>query len=165
VFGDGLAAAVLAPARNGEGILGSWLRNDGVQLGNVRLANPLGTRQRETIRFVAPSLKMLEEALVAVRAGTDAVLAQAGLTLDEVDWVLPHQPNGAMLDALVDALGVDGDRVVPVAQDLGSVGAASIPISLDRLLRTRHVRPRDRILMVGVGAGISFGAVLYQVGA
>jgi 3-oxoacyl-[acyl-carrier-protein] synthase III len=165
VFGDGVAAAVLAPAQNGEGILGSWLRNDGVQLGNVRLANPLGTRQRETIRFVAPSLKMLEEALAAVRTGTDAVLAQAGLTLDEVDWVLPHQPNGAMLDVLVDALGVDKDRVVPVAQDVGSVGAASIPISLDRLLRTRHVRPRDRILMVGVGAGISFGAVLYQVGS
>jgi 3-oxoacyl-[acyl-carrier-protein] synthase III len=79
--------------------------------------------------------------------------------------VLPHQPNGVILDALIAALGVDADRVIPVAHEVGSVGSASIPMSLDRLLRTRDVHPGDRILMVGVGAGISFGAILYQVGA
>jgi 3-oxoacyl-[acyl-carrier-protein] synthase III len=69
-----------------------------------------------------------------------------------------------MLDALIAGLGLDRSRVVPVAHDLGSVGAAAIPISLDRLLRTRDVRPGHRILMVGVGAGISFGAILVEVG-
>jgi 3-oxoacyl-(acyl-carrier-protein) synthase III len=165
VFGDGVAGAVLRSSHGEEGVLGVWLRNDGVQLGNVRLLNPLGTGKPETIRFTAPNVRMLEEALDAVRTGTQAVLAEACLTLDDVQWVLPHQPNGVILDALIAALGVDADRVIPVAHEVGSVGSASIPMSLDRLLRTRDVHPGDRILMVGVGAGISFGAILYQVGA
>jgi 3-oxoacyl-[acyl-carrier-protein] synthase III len=70
-----------------------------------------------------------------------------------------------LLEALIAGLGFDRERVVPVAHDLGSVGAAAIPISLDRLLRSRDVRSGHRILMVGVGAGISFGAVLVEVGA
>jgi 3-oxoacyl-[acyl-carrier-protein] synthase III len=86
------------------------------------------------------------------------------LKLEDVPWVLPHQPNGAILDLMVKALGIDPERVVPVARYAGSVGAASIPMSLDRLLRTRTVLPGDRILMVGVGAGISYGAVLYRIG-
>jgi len=55
--------------------------------------------------------------------------------------------------------------VVRVVQDTGSVGAAAIPISLDRLMRTRPVRPGDHVLLAGVGAGLSFGAMLYRVGA
>jgi len=164
VFGDGVAAAVITEDRNGGGMLGSWLRNDGVQLGNVRLPNPLFTGRPERIRFTAASDRMLEEALDAIRTGTEAVLAQAGLDLRDVAWILPDQPNGAMLDGLIAGLGFDRSRVVPVAHDLGSVGAAAIPISLDRLLRTRDVRPGHRILMVGVGAGISFGAILVEVG-
>jgi 3-oxoacyl-[acyl-carrier-protein] synthase III len=90
-------------------------------------------------------------------------LQQAGLTLADVDWVLPHQPNGALLDAIVKGLGFDPERVVPVVRELGSAGAASIPVSLDVLMRERPVRAGDRVLLVGVGAGISCGAVLYQV--
>ena len=164
VFGDGVAAAVVTEAHNGAAILGSWLRNDGIAFGNVRCRNAGVTHERETIQFTASSERMGEEAIDAVQRATDAVLRQAGTSLDDVRWVLPHQPNGALLAAIVGALGVGMERVVPVVQETGSVGAASIPISLDRLLRTRDVEPGDLVLLVGVGAGISFGAMLYRVG-
>ncbi len=164
VFGDGVAAAVLTPGRPGEGILGSHLWNDGKAFGNVRLVNPFKTRQLETIHFTASHAQMASEAIAAVRRSADAVLGQAGLTLDQVDWVLPHQPNGTVLNVIIEVLGVPRERVLPVVQDVGSVGAASIPISLDRLLRTHGVRGGDRLLMVGVGGGLSSGAILYQVG-
>jgi len=162
VFGDGVAAAVIVPATGDEGILGSWLRNDAIAFGNVRSANAGITRQTEFIRFTASAETMGVEAIEALQRSTLAVLGRAGLTIDEVEWVLPHQPNGVLLDAIVRALGVDETRVVRVVDEVGSVGAASIPISLDRLLRTRDVRPGDRVLMVGVGAGLSFGAMLYR---
>ena len=98
----------------------------------------------------------------AVKRGADAVLAQAGLSLSDVQWVLPHQPNGSMLASIIRELGLDPDRVVTIVHEVGSVGAASIPTSLDRLLRAGRVRPGDRILMVGVGAGLSSGALLFQ---
>jgi 3-oxoacyl-(acyl-carrier-protein) synthase III len=162
VFGDGVAAAVVAPACSGEGILASWLRNDAVAFGNVRLSNAAITRQREFIRFTASNDQMGTEAIKALQRATDEVLSRAGLTIGDVEWVLPHQPNGALLGAITRALGVADEKVVRVVEDVGSVGAASIPISLDRLLRERDVRPGDRILMVGVGAGLSFGATLYR---
>src|SRR6185503_8201338 len=99
----------------------------------------------------------------AARWSADGVLAEAGMTLDQVEWVVPHQPNGTLLAAMIEALGVDPARVVPIVREVGSVGAASIPICLDRLLRTRPVRPGDHILMLGVGAGASYGAILHRV--
>jgi 3-oxoacyl-[acyl-carrier-protein] synthase III len=162
VFGDGVAAAVITPARGDEGILGSWLRNDAIAFGNVRLANAGITRKPEFIQFTASADTMGGEAIEALQRSTLEVLGRAGLTIDDVEWVLPHQPNGVLLNAIVRALGAAEDRVVRVVDEVGSVGAASIPISLDRLFRTRDVRPGDRVLMVGVGAGLSFGAMLYR---
>ncbi|MCW5954828.1 MAG: hypothetical protein KIT69_21440, partial [Propionibacteriaceae bacterium] len=112
-----------------------------------------------------PSARMLELALTLFRRGIDAVLAQASLSLADVEWVVPHQPNGSMLATVVEVLGIDRARVVPVVQEVGSLASASIGIGLDRLLRTRPVRPGDRILVAGVGAGLSCGALLYRVGA
>jgi 3-oxoacyl-(acyl-carrier-protein) synthase III len=162
VFGDGVSAAVITPATGDEGILGSWLRNDAIAFGNVRLANAGLTRKPEFIQFTASADTMGGEAIEALQRSTFEVLDRVGLTIDDVEWVLPHQPNGVLLNAIVHALGVAEERVVRVVDYVGSVGAASIPISLDRLLRTRDVRTGDRVLMVGVGAGLSFGAMLYR---
>ncbi len=162
VFGDGAAAVIVTEGRDGEGILGSVLRNEPGNAGGVTLAHPGHTATRETIRFTKPNARMLDLALELVRDSTDTVLAQAGLRLADVEWVLPHQPNGVMLDAFVRTLGVAAERVVPVVHETGSVGAASIPISLDRLMSSGRVRAGDRILMVGVGAGLSSGATLLR---
>ena len=67
-------------------------------------------------------------------------------------WVLPHQPNGAMLELIIAAFGLDPARVVRVVGEIGSVGSASIPVGLDRLLRTRVVPPGDRILLASVAS-------------
>ena len=163
VFGDAAAAAVVTRGRDGEGILGSVLRNDAGNAGGVKLAHPGLTGGRETIRFTKPNARMLDLALDLLRDSTDAVLARAGLRLRDVDWILPHQPNGIMLEAFVRTLGVAAERVVPVVHEVGSVGAASIPISLDRLMSSGRVRAGDRVLMIGVGAGLSSGATLLQV--
>lgn len=162
VFGDAAVAAVVERAPRG-GVLGSWLRNDGIARGNVTLAHAGLTHQPETIRFTASNRTMGDEAVAAVQAATTAVLAQAGLQLTEVDWVLPHQPNGALLGAIVQALGIEPARIVPVVHEYGSVGAASIPLSAARLWNGGQLRPGQRVLMVGVGAGISYGAMLLEV--
>jgi 3-oxoacyl-(acyl-carrier-protein) synthase III len=163
VFADGVAAAVLDHGREDEGILASWLRNDGLAGGDVVLARSAVTGRPETIRFMGSNKRITADAVAWIRRSADAALAQAGLRLEDVAWVLPHQPNGVMLELIVRELGVDPARVVPMVADTGSVGAASIPISLDRLWRSGRVRDRDRIMMVGVGAGISAGALIVQV--
>jgi 3-oxoacyl-[acyl-carrier-protein] synthase III len=131
----------------------------------VTLANGVLTHQRETVRFGTPSARMLELALGLFRRGIDAVVEQAGVALNDIEWIVPHQPNGSMLETIITSLGLDRARVVPVVQEVGSLASASIGICLDRLLRTRPVRTGDRILITGVGAGLSCGSMLYRVGA
>jgi 3-oxoacyl-[acyl-carrier-protein] synthase III len=84
--------------------------------------------------------------------------------MQDIAWVLPHQPNGEIFGIICDRLRVPETRVVPVYPDAGSLGAASVPLSLDRLMRDRPVRPGDRILLAAVGSGTSSGAIVYQVG-
>src|SRR5262249_37923666 len=105
VFGDAVAAVVLtSEPSGGAGVLATWLRNDGIGGGDVVLPNPLHSGRRETIRFTAPNKRLAADAIAWIRRATDAVLAEAGMTLAEVEWVLPHQPNGTLLRAIVDEL-------------------------------------------------------------
>jgi 3-oxoacyl-[acyl-carrier-protein] synthase-3 len=164
VFGDGVAAAVLTEARDGAGILASYLWNDGMTFGNVRLDNPLVSGRMDTMQFLASNARMGTEAVDAVTRSAARILERTKMTIDDVEWVLPHQPNGTLLDALIAALGAREERVVRIVHEVGSVGAAAIPVSLDRLVRSGRLSAGDRVLMVGVGGGLSAGAVLYRAG-
>jgi 3-oxoacyl-(acyl-carrier-protein) synthase III len=165
VLGDAAAAVVLDEATGGEGIVGAHLANDGRQRGTVTLAHSALHARSTPITFATSSRAMTETALEALRAASTAAVAEAGLSLERVEWVVPHQPNGAMLDHLVERLGIDPARLVRSVHEVGSVGAASIPIGLHRLVRERSVAAGEHILMLGVGAGMAYGALVYRAGS
>ncbi|NBD14439.1 3-oxoacyl-ACP synthase III family protein [Corallococcus silvisoli] len=164
VLGDAAAAVVLGDARPGEGVLGAAFGNDGTLPPDVVLENPHMTGRPEGMRFLTPSRDMTRVALGALKRAASEVLQRAGLTVADVAWVLTHQPNGSMLAAILQALEVPPEKSVTVVDTVGSVGSASLGTGLDRLWRTRPVKPGDRVLLVGVGAGVAHGAVLYRVG-
>ena len=164
IFGDAAAAAVVGPGGAEEGILGSAFANHGGLPEDVVFYHPSATGQMEYVEFRQSSLDMMKTVLQAIRRSAHAACGRAGVPLGEVEWVLPHQPNGRLFKLIVDDLAVDPARTVSVVEETGSVAAAALPYSLDRLLRTRPVRPGDRILLVGVGAGVGRGAILYRLG-
>jgi 3-oxoacyl-[acyl-carrier-protein] synthase III len=164
VLGDAAAAVVLGTARNGEGVLGFVAANDGSRRGSVMLRHPGPSGTPELIAFTESNREISDTALGAVVTAAEEALAQAGLRMRDVHWVVPHQPNGAMLDNLVDRLGIDAGRMVRVVHEIGSVGAASMAVGLDRLLRERRVAPGDYVLLLGVGAGMAYGAAVYRAG-
>ncbi len=161
--GDAAAAVVVGPGREGEGITGVSLGNMGALGGTVAMAHPRFTRGYEKLTFAASNREMGEMAIGLLRKSAEEALARSGDRMEDMDWVLPHQPNGVMFSAMVKALGVDPGKTVPVVGEIGTTGAAAIPVSLDRLMRTRGVKAGDRILMVSVGTGVSFGAMVYRV--
>jgi len=163
IFADAAVAAVLAPGNPGDRLLASFLRNDGVAGGDVHVHHPLATRTLERVYFTTSGKRMGQDAVDYIRRAADAVLTRAGLAIGDVEWVVPHQPNGRLLELIIDGLGIDADKVARMVHDCGSVAAASIPISLHRLRRTGRVRSGDRILLVGVGTGLSYGAALLAV--
>jgi 3-oxoacyl-(acyl-carrier-protein) synthase III len=164
VFGDAVAAAIVGEGEPGEGILASFLGNDASLPDDVYADTPLLTGKREYAQFKGTNAQILEIAMRTLVAGLNGLLERADVALKDVEWVLPHQGNGAMLDAMMAGLGLDPAKVIRVVDEVGAVTSACIPVSLDRLLRTRPVRPGDRILMAGLGGGLSYGATLYRVG-
>lgn len=171
VLGDAAGAAIVGAGGPGEGVLASHFRNRGAWMdavygphpGHPRL--PDGRPAAPYIDFHRDYQEISALALEQVREVEAALLEQAGLTRADIDWVVPHQPNGAMLDALLDALGVPPERTVRVVEEIGSVGAASVAVALDRLRRTRDLRAGQRLMLVAMGGGISHGGLLFQLGA
>lgn len=164
VMGDAAAGVIVgrAPEGDGEGIEAAVLRNAadfyrGIVMEHATPEAPSRVEFRERNKLIATT------AIGGVVAAVKQTLAEAGLGLGDMDWVVPHQPNGRLLGAMVDAMGVPAERVVPVVDEIGSVGAASAPFSLHRLLRSGRVKPGQRLLLCAVGAGMSYGAMVYRV--
>ncbi len=162
VFGDAAMAAVVGP---GAGqVLGSHFANAGSHRHNVHMHHPERLGELSYLEFNRSRHELLDLATDALGGSAQRVLDAAGLTLGDIEHVVPHQPNGAMLRAIASRLGLRADQLVPIVAEVGSVGAASVAVGLDRLIRARSPKPGERILMMTVGAGMSYGALRYEVG-
>jgi len=94
--------------------------------------------------------------------GRETVSA-AGLTLADVDWLIPHQANVRILQATARRMGIPPERVVVTVDRHANTSAASVPLALDVAVRDGRIRAGHRVLMEGVGGGFTWGAVLAQM--
>jgi 3-oxoacyl-[acyl-carrier-protein] synthase III len=169
LFGDGAGAAVLQPCAPGEGILAISMGSDGA-LGDV-LEVPAGgsglPASAETVQARGHFIKMRGRELfkIAVRAMEDSVrqtLDATGLTVDDIDMLVPHQANQRIIDAVLDRLGLPRERAIGNIERYGNTSSASIPISLDEVVREGRLEPGDNVSLVAFGGGATWGATLMK---
>ena len=86
----------------------------------------------------------------------------AGVTVENVDHLLPHQANTRIMDVVAERLGIPADKVICNLLDYGNTSSASIPIALDEAVRSGRVKKGDLIACAGFGAGLSWGAALMR---
>jgi 3-oxoacyl-[acyl-carrier-protein] synthase-3 len=160
LFGDG-AGAVVLEASDTPGILSSELHADGKHVGilcvpgNVSGGQVLGD----------PTLKMDGQAVFKLAVGVLAdvarsVLAKAGRTEADIDWLIPHQANIRIMQGTARKLKLGDDKVIVTVDQHGNTSAASIPLALDAGVRSGRIRPGQTLLLEGVGGGFTWGAVL-----
>jgi len=160
LFGDG-AGAVVLEASDSPGILATDLHADGRHVeilcvpGTVSGGRVLGD----------PLLKMNGQAVFKLAVGVlesaaRAVLAKAGRTEADVDWLIPHQANIRIMQGTARKLKLPMDKLVVTVDEHGNTSAASIPLALDAAVRSGRVQRGDTILLEGVGGGFTWGAVL-----
>ena len=160
LFGDGAGAVVLA-ADSQPGVHASILRADGSHAailavpGNVSGGAILGT----------PFLKMDGQAVFkfAVRVLEESAretVAAARMSLDDVDWLIPHQANVRILEATARKLGLAREKLVVTVDHHGNTSAASVPLALDEYVRAGKIRAGQRVLLQGVGGGFTWGSSL-----
>jgi 3-oxoacyl-[acyl-carrier-protein] synthase III len=162
-FGDAAVATVVGEARANEGILASHSVNRSLDLDEVYAEQPARTRRPELFMVRPANAARRGAALTTLGDAVRRVLERSRLTLDAIDWFLLQQPSGRRLDSVINFLRLDPARVLRVVDELGAIGSACIPAALDRLMRTRTLRPGARLLFAGTGGGGGAGAVLYQV--
>ena len=172
LFGDG-AGAVVMQACDRDRLLGFEMHSDGTMNGCLNLAytpksvplvdgattqtgsfTPITMNGREVYRF---AVSRVPEVL-------EKTLFHAGLAAADIDWLILHQANQRILDAVAKRLKLPNERVVSNMSNHGNTSAASIPIALDEWVRAGKIRPGQKIAMSGFGAGLTWGAALLEWG-
>lgn len=160
LFGDG-AGAVVLEASDVPGILASELHADG------RHADILCTPGTVAGGQVTgdPFLKMDGQAVFKLAVGVlesvaRAVLAKAGRSDADIDWLIPHQANIRIMQSTAKKLKLPMDKLIVTVDEHGNTSAASIPLALDEAVRQGRVKPGDTVMLEGVGGGFTWGAVL-----
>lgn len=172
LFGDG-AGAVVLQASDRDRLLGFELRSDGAMNDCLTLAyqaeqRPLWadkTVQQGTYQPIAMNGKEVYRfAVKRVPEIIEKALFHADLTADNIDWLLLHQANQRILDAVAERLKVPAERVISNMSRYGNTSAASIPIALDEAVRAGQVKAGDVVASSGFGAGLSWGAAIFEWG-
>lgn len=163
LFGDGAGAVVLEASKD-PGILATDIHADGQHTdmlcvpGHVCGGQVLGE----------PLLRMDGQAVFKLAVGVldetaRAVLAKAGKTPADIDWLVPHQANIRIMQSTARKLKMPMDKVVVTVDQHGNTSAASIPLALDTAVRRGQVKPGQTLLMEAVGGGFTWGAVLLKL--
>jgi 3-oxoacyl-[acyl-carrier-protein] synthase-3 len=169
LFGDGAGAVLLAPGRDNQGMLAYTLGAEGA--GVELLYTPAGGSREplslEAIGTHRQYMNMDGRAVFkwAVRVIVDAigdVLHHARLAPRDLDLLVLHQANIRIINAAVESLGVDRDKVVVNLDRYGNTSAGSIPLALAEAQQQGRIRRGDRVLLCGFGAGLAWGAAIFQ---
>ncbi|MEM8613073.1 MAG: beta-ketoacyl-ACP synthase III [Cyanobacteria bacterium P01_H01_bin.105] len=173
LFGDG-AGAVVMQACDRDRLLGFEMHSDGTMNGCLNLAytpqaTPLidsATTQKGGFTAITMNgREVYRFAVSRVPEVLEKTLFHAGLAADEIDWLILHQANQRILDAVAKRLKLPNERVVSNMAKHGNTSAASIPIALDEWVRAGKIQPGQKIAMSGFGAGLTWGAALFEWGA
>ena len=165
LFGDGAGAVVLEPAEE-PGMMSFILGADGSYVDILRSRAGVSRNPHElSDGGLAVRMKGSEVFKIAVRTmgkTVDRLLEQHELTRDDIDWLIPHQANIRIIQAIGKRLSLPDERVVLTLQDHGNTGAASIPLALDVAVRDGRIKRGQRIMMVSFGGGLTWAAGMMQ---
>ena len=160
LFGDG-AGAVVLEASDTPGILASDLHADGKHVGILCVPGHVCGGQVSgdpLLRMDGPAVFKLAVGVLEEAART--VLAKAGRTDADIDWLIPHQANIRIMQGTAKKLKLPLDKLVVTVDEHGNTSAASIPLALDHAVRAGRIRRGDTLMLEGVGGGFTWGAVL-----
>ena len=170
LFGDGAGATLLRATKSDRGVLASTIRSDGEGACFIQMpggGSSFPPTRPETLEQRLPFIKMMggETFKLAVRSMVDVcrdVLNESGFEPGEVSWLVPHQANDRIIQAVGERLGIPRERCIVNIERYGNTSAASIPIALDEAVRDGRVKRGDLILFTAFGAGLTWGAALVR---
>lgn len=165
LFGDGAGALVLEATEGtgtsvDRGILSADLNSDG-RFRDILYVNG-GTSTGTTGHLVMEGKEVFRHAIEKLAETAHRALEKAGLTPDDVDWIVPHQANIRIIEGTAKRMQVAMDRVVVTVQDHGNTSAASIPLALSVGKARGQIKRGDLLVTEAIGGGLAWGSVVLR---
>jgi 3-oxoacyl-[acyl-carrier-protein] synthase III len=154
LFGDGAGAVIVGEVSEGRGILSFELGADGTGSKHLYQDEYIIMNGREVFKF---AVRQMGESCINV-------LEKAGLTKEDVDFLIPHQANIRIMEASRQRLELPVEKMSKTVHKYGNTSAASIPISIVEEIEAGRIKDDDLIVMVGFGGGLTWGAIAIRWG-
>lgn len=169
LFGDGAGAAVLRPSKQGHRMVGSVLHANGKLAGLLHIPAG-GSRQpasESTLKAGLHLMKMggrdvFKHAVIEMTKVVHEALGKCGLSVDDVNWIIPHQANIRIIQAVADRLGTPLDRWFLNIERYGNMSAASVAVALDEAARSGRLKTGEIVVLVVFGGGFTWGATVIE---
>ena len=165
LFGDGAGAVILGRVEDDYGILSHILGADGkgadllaLEAGGSRKPASIETVEKQLHYIHMDGSEVFKFAVRIMASMSEKVVRNAGLSRDDVDYLIPHQANIRIIEAARKRLELPEDRVYVNLDRYGNMSAASIPVALDEAVRRGRIKKNDNIVMVGFGGGLTWAA-------
>lgn len=167
LFGDG-AGAVIVQASEGDGnfmdhgVLATKIYGDGTQTENLYSTG--GVALTKSAGFIKMNGKeVFKFAVGAMYEACENVLAQVGMSTDNVDWLLPHQANSRIIAGVGQKLNIPEEKVIITVDHHGNTSAASVPLALSESVHAGKIKSNDVVLIPVMGAGFTWGGMLIRM--
>jgi 3-oxoacyl-[acyl-carrier-protein] synthase-3 len=170
LFGDGAGAVVMVPSEGEEGILSTFLKSDGrlgellwiPDGGSIRPIQEMNHNKFNNVFLTMNGSEVFKHAVRQMEDASRRVLDEAGLSVSDVDWMIPHQANYRIISSTAKRLGVPIDKVYMNIEKYGNTSSASVPIALDEAYQAGKVKKGNIILMTAFGGGLTWAAAAYK---
>jgi 3-oxoacyl-[acyl-carrier-protein] synthase-3 len=165
LFGDGAGIMVLQRQNSDRetGVLAHKLQNFG-DLNNILYVNGgIASGNLATSHIHMRGAEVFRHAVEKMSAISTEVINMYGLTIQDIRWVIPHQANQRIMDAMSERLGIPADRIVSSISRHANTSAASIPLAYSEAVASGKIKSGDLVVLTGLGAGIAAGAVLIRI--
>ncbi len=167
LFGDGAGAAILRKSKK-EGIVSTYTGSQGdlkgfLTIPAISVKNPFLKGQLDTNnhhRIFMNGKEIFKFATHIMLKSIETLLAENKLEISDIDYIDPHQANYRIIDNVAKKLKVSGDIFYKNMDHFGNTSAASIPLALDEMIQKKMINSGSRIIMVGFGGGLTWGAIL-----
>jgi 3-oxoacyl-[acyl-carrier-protein] synthase-3 len=167
LFGDGAGAVVVEPVEGqgttaDRGMLGFALRCDGTKQDLLYVdGGPSTTGVTGYLRMQGH--QVFRHAVINISEAIEAAAAQAGVTIDEVDWFVPHQANQRILKGVADRVGIPESKVISTVAEHANTSAASIPLAMAQGVADGRIKPGQLVLIEAMGGGLTWGACVIRL--
>lgn len=163
LFGDGAGAVVLRATDNENvGILTTKLYADGSHVEDLKTTGGPSATQSTGYLWMNGK-EVFKFAISALSQAAEDVANQAGIAVNDIDWLIPHQANTRIIDGVGKKLNIDENKVIVTVDHHGNTSAASIPLALTESLESGKVKKGDLIIINSMGAGFTWGGALIRL--